>query len=204
MNKENILSVSKGNSKMGGIPSISLPAVVTCRKGAPCARKCYAAKLERIRPTVKAAYARNLALWARDPVSFEAQAIAAAMPHRYFRWHVSGDIVGPSYLAMMVRVANACPGTRFLCFTKRFELINMYISERGPLPENLQILFSAWAGLDVPNPYNLPMTHVIYRDGSTTAPAAHYTCGGNCTECLCQGVGCWHLKPGEHLAFYEH
>ena len=204
VSKDIILSVSKGNAKMGGIPSISLPAVVTCRKGAPCARKCYAAKLERIRPNVKAAYQRNLDLWAHDPAAFEAQAIAAAMPHRYFRWHVSGDIVGPSYLAMMVRVANACPGTRFLCFTKRFELVNMYIKERGPLPENLQILFSAWAGLDVPNPYNLPMTHVIYRDGSTTAPASHYVCGGNCTECLCQGVGCWQLKPGEHLAFYEH
>lgn len=189
---------------MGNIPSISLPAVKTCRPGAPCARKCYAAKLERLRPTVRAAYARNLALWEADPASFEAQAIAAALPHRYFRWHVSGDIVGPEYFEMMIRVAAACPGTRFLAFTKQFETVNAWIACHGALPSNLQIIFSAWAGLQVPNTYNLPCTHVIYRDGTTTAPALHYVCGGNCTECLCQGVGCWQLKPGDHLAFYEH
>lgn len=198
------LSISKGNKKMGGIPSISLPAIVTCRAGAPCAKKCYAARLERLRPNVKAAYARNLAIWQNDPESFERQAIGAAIASRYFRWHVSGDIVSPEYFAMMVRVARVCNGTRFLCFTKRFEIVNQWIEENGDLPENMQVIFSAWTGLDVPNPYNLPETHVLYKDGTTTAPENHFICGGNCTNCIRAGVGCWQLKHGENLAFYEH
>lgn len=29
-------------------------------------------------------------------------------------------------------------------------------------------------------------------------------CGGNCTECASCGIGCWELKPGETIAFYQH
>ena len=39
------VSISKGNSKMGAIPSVSLPPITTCAAGCTCAKKCYAAKL---------------------------------------------------------------------------------------------------------------------------------------------------------------
>ena len=42
---ENKISISPGNQKMGFIPSVSLPPVVTCAHGCTCAKKCYAAKL---------------------------------------------------------------------------------------------------------------------------------------------------------------
>ena len=37
-----MIHISIGNSKMGMIPSFSLPAVTTCREGVPCAKRCYA------------------------------------------------------------------------------------------------------------------------------------------------------------------
>ena len=40
------IKISPGNSKMGAIPSVSLPAIKTCRD-CKCKEKCYAAKLER-------------------------------------------------------------------------------------------------------------------------------------------------------------
>ena len=37
--------VTNGNTKLGrAISNINLPAVVTCRKGAPCFKGCYALK----------------------------------------------------------------------------------------------------------------------------------------------------------------
>lgn len=56
------VKISQGNSKMGSIPSVSLPAGVTCRSDCECNKKCYAKRLERLRPSVKAAYQSNLDL----------------------------------------------------------------------------------------------------------------------------------------------
>lgn len=53
-----VVSISKGNSKMGAVQSVSLPAVVTCR-ACDCQKKCYARKLEKIRRTVAQAYKNN-------------------------------------------------------------------------------------------------------------------------------------------------
>lgn len=90
MPKANQISVSSGNIKMGRIPSISLPAIITCRKDCLCRNKCYAAKLEKIRPPVKAAYLHNLKMLREQPEVFWRQTEAVIMLSKYFRFHVSG------------------------------------------------------------------------------------------------------------------
>ena len=50
------VKISAGNAKLGSIPSVSLPAGVTCRKDCECFKKCYAQRLERMRPSVRNAY----------------------------------------------------------------------------------------------------------------------------------------------------
>ncbi len=85
------LSISRANKKMGAIQSISLPSVVTCRKCA-CQDKCYARKIERLRPSVAAAYKRNLSVLKNDPDTYWREVEAAIMLSRFFRFHVSGDI----------------------------------------------------------------------------------------------------------------
>lgn len=199
---ENVkVSFSAGNSKMGAIPSVSLPPITTCVENCVCAKKCYAARICRVRPTVASAYERNLAALEADPGAYWLQVKAAAVCSRFFRFHVSGDIPSVDYLRDMARIAEELPHTRFLCFTKKYKIVNYFLSAEI-LPHNLQLIFSAWPGMEMPNPYNLPVAHVIFKGEN---PAENWKiCGGNCAECACQGVGCWELKRGEHIAFYEH
>lgn len=63
------VKISGGNSKMGNIPSVSLPSVITCRQCA-CQEKCYARRLERLRPAVRNAYQHNLDVLNSDPETY--------------------------------------------------------------------------------------------------------------------------------------
>ena len=196
------LSISPGNKKMGAIPSVSLPPIITCPKGAPCAAKCYANKLCRIYTNVRKAYQNNLDLLGEDWGSYWDQVRNAARLHRYFRFHVSGDIPNAGYFKEIVITAKQCSGTEFLVFTKQYEIVNNYISVFGNLPANLHVIFSEWGTQKPTNPHNLPTAAVIFK-GET--PADNWKiCGGNCQDCACRGVGCWELKNGETIAFYEH
>jgi hypothetical protein len=197
----NKVSISKGNSKMGFIPSVSLPPIVTCAAGCKCAKKCYAAKLCRIYGNVRKAYNRNLEILKNNMNDYFTQVKAAAMVSKYFRFHVSGDIPDINYLDRMVKLAQDLPGTTFLAFTKQYNFVNNFL-QYARIPDNLKIIFSAWPGMPMENPHNLPVAHVIFNGQE---PADDWKiCGGNCTECACRGVGCWELKTGEHIAFYEH
>jgi hypothetical protein len=198
----NQVSISTGNRKMGQIPSVSLPPVITCKNCATCAKKCYAAKLCKIYPTVKAAYDRNLAILKADRDAYFTQVKAAAMVSRYFRFHVSGDIIDEDYLDRMNRIARELKGTEFLCFTKNYEDVNRYY-ETHKKPRNLHLIMSLpFTGARINNPHNLPTAAVIMKGQE---PAENWkVCGGNCSECACRGVGCWELKKGETIAFYEH
>lgn len=196
-----MVSISKGNSKMGYIPSVSLPPVITCAKGCTCAKKCYAAKLCRIYGNVRKAYQRNLDILRNDMDNYFIQVKAAAMVTKYFRFHVSGDIPDMDYLDRMVTLAEDLPGTTFLAFTKQYNFVNNFL-QYARIPDNLKIIFSEWPGMYMENPHNLPVAHVIFKGSQ---PADNWKiCGGNCSECACRGVGCWELKTGEHIAFYEH
>lgn len=196
------ISISHGNRKMGAIPSVSLPPIITCPKNAPCAKKCYAAKLCRIYPSVKNAYQNNLDVLNTDWGEYWRQVRDAVAMQKYFRFHVSGDIPNASYFKEMVITARQNPTTKILAFTKRYEIVNNYIAVFGTLPENLKIIFSEWGAEPIPNPHNLPTAAVIFKG---TEPRDDWKiCGGNCTECACRGVGCWELKNNETIAFYEH
>lgn len=204
--EENMMhvSISKGNIKMGAIQSVSLPAWVTCRKDAPCFKKCYAAKIERLRKTVKAAYINNLEVLEREPETYWREVEAAIMLSRFFRFHVSGDIPNADYLRKMVEIAARNPHCEILCFTKRYEIVNGELDSGMEIPDNLHLIFSAWPGLPMENPHSLPEAHVIFRDGTTTASDGAKWCGGNCTECAKSGEGCWTLHAGEQVLFAEH
>lgn len=130
------------------------------------------------------------------------------MMSRFFRFHVSGDIPDAEYLNHMFAVAKRNPHCKILCFTKRYELVNAqtyYYREIGSkIPENLHIIYSAWVGLDMVNPFSFPEAHVRYKDGTTTAGPQAKECGGNCAECAKSDGGCWSLKSGEQIIFNEH
>lgn len=201
------ISISKGNEKMGSIMSVSLPAVLTCRT-CGCNKKCYARRIECRRPSVKAAYHRNMEILMEDPDTYWREVEAAVMLSRFFRFHVSGDIPDAEYFSRMIGVAERNRHCEILCFTKKYEIVNGVIRTlrniNADLPENLHVLISGWTGFQFENPYRLPEAHVHFRDGTTTARPDAKKCGGNCTACAVTGTGCWTLRRGEQIVFDEH
>lgn len=197
------VSISKGNGKMGGIPSVSLPAWTTCRP-CDCHSECYAKRLERIRPSVEVAYKTNLRILREDPETYWREVEEAIMLSRFFRFHVSGDIPDAKYLCRMTEVAERNGHCQILCFTKKYELVNTMLSCGIRLPPNLHMIFSGWRGLSMNNPYRLPEAHVRYRDGSTTADQNAKECPGKCAWCAITSGGCWSLTAGEQIVFNKH
>ena len=196
------VSISKGNSKMGAIPSVSLPACITCNPNAPCFKLCYAAKITRLYKTVKTAYENNLTILKENPALYWDQVKNGAKMARYFRYHVSGDIPDLTYFNNMVVLAQELPHTSFLAFTKQYKIVNEYLNAGGVIPSNLKVIFSNWGAWKCENPHNLPECEIILK-GNEPAPEWKI-CGGNCTECACRGIGCWELKNGETIAIYQH
>ncbi len=196
------VSISKGNSKMGAIPSVSLPACITCNPNAPCFKLCYAAKITRLYKTVKTAYENNLNILKENPALYWEQVKQGAQMARYFRYHVSGDIPNKEYFKQMIQLANELPNTNFLAFTKQYDIVNLFLVDGGTIPNNLKIIFSNWGSWKCFNPFKLPECEIILK-GSQPAPDWKI-CGGNCTECACRGIGCWELKQGETIAIYQH
>lgn len=198
------IKISNGNSKMGKIPSVSLPSGLTCRGDCECNKKCYAKKLERLRPSVRSAYQHNYELLRCAPETYWREVEGTIMMSRYFRFHVSGDIPDLTYFAKMIEIADRNPHCQILCFTKKYDVVNTTLGVGIQIPENLHIILSVWRDLKCPNLYGLPEAHVKYRDGGTTARSDAVKCGGNCTECAITAGGCWTLKNGEQVVFNEH
>lgn len=199
------ITISKGNAKMGAIPSVSLPSCVTCRPDAPCFKACYARRMEARRKNVRDSYQHNLDVLTTNPKAYWAQVESAMAANLSFRFHVSGDIPSYEYLEKMVDACKENSHCQTLVFTKRYELVNAFIATNGGLPDNLHIMFSGWGKAwneKIPNPYKLPMVDVIFSESE--ASGFNAICGGNCSECRCKGTGCWELKKGEKLGIYKH
>lgn len=196
--------ISPGNIKMGSISSVSLPAYKTCAGDAPCYDLCYAAKMMRFRKNVKNSYENNLDILTSDPEEYWRQVEAAIMVARFFRFHVSGDIVDEDYLKHMVDIAARNSHCEILCFTKKYSLINKWIDKWNFIPDNLHIVFSVWKDYPYDNPYHLPEAHVRYKGGYTTANEEAFLCNGDCLGCATAGDGCWNLKSDEQVVFNQH
>ena len=200
------VSISKSNSKMGAIPSISLPPIISCSKDACkfCSKKCYAKKICRLRETTRKAYQRNFDIVTNNPTSYWSQVNGFLKECHFFRFSVSGDILDYDYLLNIVNCAKNNKHCQILCFTKKFDLCNKYLSEHKSFPKNLHILFSGWVGLEMNNPHRLPEAHVMLRNGVTSAKDGAIYCSDNCFECATTNTGCWSMKKGQQVIFKEH
>ena len=195
---------SDHNSKMGAIASVSTLPFFTCPdscKGT-CGVKCYAAKLANLRPSVLRSYAMNTAIAIYKPIEYWKQVNEYVKGCRFFRFHVSGDIMNKAYFHHMYDVAVSNPHCEILCFTKRYNVVNEWIDDGNDIPTNLHILFSGWTNLNPINPHNIPETNVIEKGCN---PAENWTvCSGNCFNCAIGCAGCFNAKPGDTIAFHIH
>ena len=188
------------------IPCFNLPVGITCREDCTCRDKCYAKRGNFRFENVKRSLMNNLKAWRELPHEiFEMKIISFAQMSKFFRWHSSGDIPDEEYVDSMYKIADSCRKTRFLCFTKKDELVNEYISKYGK-PKNLQILLSAWGDFIPDNPHNLPMAYIRLKsgEGADKIPKTAYECPGNCATCTLKRKHCWNLKPGEAVVFNQH
>lgn len=109
VNRMNKLHVSKENSKMGKVTSVSLTPVVSCPPNVPCSKICYAMGSYRLRQNVRTAWDDNYDFWASDPIGFftaiDKYLASTKRPIKFFRWHVGGDIPNQRYLNSMCGIA---------------------------------------------------------------------------------------------------
>ena len=200
--------ISNGNNKLGSIMNISLPPVVTCHNCSGCSKYCYAIRTYNRFTGTAANWNDNYFLFIADPDRYFSEISAAVKLQRFFRWHVSGDIVNGSYLAGMIRVAQENPKCEFLAFTKAYQTVNAAISAGAVIPSNLHLLFSAAPGNDMPNPHRIPECHINFADPALNTYKGgaeyEYHCTGNCTECAANGCGCFFLKPGDVTIINQH
>lgn len=198
------LHISRGNSKMGKVWNMSLVPVRDCPAGIPCARDCYALKSFRMYKNVRANWEENSAFAHQDIAGFfqaienELRAAGKKRP-ALFRWHVAGDILNKKYFRGMVWVAGLFPDVKFLAFTKNHSLVNVVRAQDGELPNNLSVVFSAWPGLEIDNPYCFPVAYM--QDGTETRAAGAVECPGNCETCAL----CWKLRElRQDVVFLKH
>jgi hypothetical protein len=193
--------LSKGNSKLGTVANVSLTPVVTCIRKAPCAKLCYAIKSQRMYKATRDMRAHNLRAFMRTPDEYFASIAESTRGMRLFRWHVAGDIVGALYLSGMVHVAMANPDTKYLCFTKHYDLCSKVFATIAR-PSNLTIVFSAWPGLPMDNPLGFPVAYMMPRNGEEPrVDGTEVRCPGNCETCC----ACWSLPAsGRNVVFHQH
>lgn len=198
---------SKENRKMTeAVLSVSLPPVVTCANCGGCSKYCYAIKMARLYKNCGTSWAKNYARLLSDEEGYfsDIRNELSTGKFKFFRWHVSGDIVNDSYFANMVAIAKEFSDIKFLAFTKNYKVVNAYMAVNGDVPENLRIVYSAWVGTPMDNPYNMPTSNPMFADGSTTAHEGAKYCPGNCAACASHNMGCWSLAKREEVLFFIH
>ena len=83
--------------------------------------------------------------------------------------------------------------------------ILMILDKNGELPDNLNIMFSAWDKLwEVPNPHGLGIAYVDFEDKrlNPDIPSNAFKCPGRETTCSACGA-CWSKKL-KAVVFAEH
>jgi hypothetical protein len=195
IDSEHAVSISKGNVKMGTIPSFSTTPLRTCPAGIPCANLCYARRMEKRRDNTAIAYRGNTESILHRPndVVRILTSYIKMKNLKHFRFNVAGDFSLPRYWEVAIRIARACPNCTFLAFTK------MYSVQEYRKPKNLTIVLSVWKDY---KPTNAKYGLAYFDDGSKECevPEAGFVCPGNCETCLY----CFNMKKGEAVVFKKH
>lgn len=161
---------------------------------------CYAAKYCNRCPDAMTYLAINTALLIWWPSRYWEDVSNMMKTQRFMRLFDSGDANIPGYFENLCECLKANPHCHVQGFTKCYETVNSYIDTHGSLPENLHLLFSGWYDMLPDNPHGLPESRV-YDD---ELPVGWLSCGGNCQNCACVGLGCWKASSGDIVGLKKH
>ena len=177
------MKISQGNTKLGKIPNISLPPVITCPNSSECRKDCYAVKSWKQYRNVRTAWTANLTEYLTEPVRYfdTISEYCTSTKSTHFRWQVSGDIIDQEYLIGMIKVAIENPKTEFLAFTKHYDILPRIES----IPANLRLVASAWPGMDLPaHVREYPIAWLSTDNRRELRQRVAYQCEGKCDSCL--------------------
>lgn len=161
---------------------------------------CYACKyVNRFRSSMER-LAINTALAIHKPDRYWKEVSAFMNGQRFMRLFDSGDMIISGYFAGLCRALIENPHCHLQGFTKCYEIVNKYIDANGGLPGNLHLLFSGWYENLPDNPHGLPESRV-YDD---VLPDGWLSCGGDCRNCACVGLGCWKAERGDIVGLKKH
>jgi len=177
--------VSNGNSKLGTIPSISLPPVKSCGS-VKCIDKCYALNICKRFKHVRTQWEENLKYYKYStkypfPGTYFGDLLLWLVEYTptHFRFHVGGDCPDEEYLTNVYKIAELAYDTKFMMFTKRYSWINP-----KRIPDNLNVLLSMWPYME--NPPNEGLARTWVR-GDLLTPTDIFKCKGQCQDCY----QCW-------------
>lgn len=195
--------ISLGNGKMPG--STFAISATTCKVGGKLATvkdsvcsKCYALKLEKLRPSVHqgwmANYEKAVNLINSSPDKwiaacvFQIQRAYIKSGEPFHRWFDSGDLQSVAMLDAICRVAEATPEIAHWLPTRESAIVKAYRAQGGIVPGNLVIRVSSVMIGDKPISGHAA-TSTVHRKGTTpeghACPAS--TQGNNCGACR----ACW-------------
>lgn len=200
----------RDNSKLKGIPAWNLLPGYTCSPAA-CAHcmqdGCYA---------VKNCCCHGYDMESNYCMRAWIENTAFAMNHLYrleklldefltskkpelFRIHSAGDFFSVEYARMWRRVAFRHPETRFLAFTKQFDIIRHVHFYKL---DNFEMVLSGWTGISIPDDLRKHYRCAWCNDGQEKRiPADAIKCPGSCNDCRV----CWFLsRLGKDSYFDKH
>lgn len=124
------------------------------------------------------------------------------------RYFDAGDLPDYAFVDGMVATAKKFPEMKFMAFTKKYFLVNQWIDNNGNLPDNLNIIFSAWdKDWEVLNPHHMPVAYVDFKDSEKTPilPTKYQTCPNQKDKTItCSMCGkCWR-KDLSAVVFKQH
>lgn len=201
------VKLQPGNSKTGkNVYTVSRIPIADCSHNCKeCMKECYDIINVCFQPAVQNDRAKNSAIHRLDIARFWDEVSYGIKYNcvQALRLNVGGDITAED-LPFINKVAKENPKCDILFFTKTYEAVNDFL-DTNKFESNVHCIMSAWKNTPMENRHNLPVSHVLYADGSTTAPDyGSYYCKGNCAHCHYNEEGCFKLKESESVIFPAH
>ena len=207
--------ISLGNSKMPG--TTFAQDAFACKVGDKLAKvegsvcsKCYARKIQRLRPSVNQGWKANLekarkwitanpSQWVKA-CTFQIERAANKTGENYHRWFDSGDIDSVQQLAAICEVAKATPKIAHWLPTREAGIVKAYKKQGGTIPSNLVIRVSATMIGDKPIASHAT-TSTVHVKGAQVfgheCPASQQ--GNACGDCR----ACWNPSV-ENISYPKH
>jgi len=200
----------RDNSKLKGIPAFNLVPGRTCSPDAcaHCLKEgCYAVRnacchgYNLDENNCLRAWTENTALAFNHMRELEKALDAWLTKNKpaLFRIHSSGDMFSVEYARMWRRIAMRHAETRFLAFTKQFDVVrHVHFYKLA----NFELVLSGWTGVRVPDDLRKHYRVAWCNDGTETRiPADAIHCPGDCNACR----ACWFLsRIGKDSYFDKH